>query len=81
MGRQARDGKRSLTRQRCVRPLCMRRSLLDALWRSCGLTYTDAPYTVLPDSLTTMRGRKAGRMMWGMLQRVLRGVCEGRAKI
>lgn len=61
------------------RPVCMRKTMLDALWRSAGLGYSDAPFTVLPDSLTALRGRKAGPMMWRRIQRILREVVDGKA--
>ena len=81
MGRQARDWKSSSTRQRSVRPLCQRRSLLDMLWRAGGLTYWDAPSVILDDSLIPKRGKTAGPMLWGRLQRVLKDICDGRATI
>lgn len=67
------------TRERVFRPFDMRRTMLDALWRSAGLGHSDAPFTVLPDSLTALRGRKAGPMMWRRIQRILRDVVDGKA--
>ena len=67
------------TRMRAFRPLGMRRTMLDTLWRAAGLGHSDAPFTVLPDSLTALRGRKAGPMMWRRIQRILKDVVDGEA--
>lgn len=69
------------SRRRACLPLHMRRSLLDMLWRAGGLTYWDAPSVILDDSLIPERGKTAGPMLWGRLQRVLKDVCDGRATI
>lgn len=69
------------SRRRACLPLHMRRSLLDMLWRAGGLTYWDAPLVILDDSLIPKRGKTAGPMLWGRLQRVLKDICDGRATI
>lgn len=75
------DGAHRNSRRRACLPLHMRRSLLDMLWRAGGLTYWDAPLVILDDSLIPKRGKTAGPMLWGRLQRVLKDVCDGRATI
>ena len=66
-------------RRKAFRPLCMRRVMLDALWRAAGACHKDAPFTVLPDCLSAMRGRKAGPMVWRRIQRILKEVVDGEA--
>ena len=79
-GRDSR-GSASNGRKRAFRPLNMRRLLVDMVWRAGGMTYGDAPFTMLQDSMVPQRGRTAGPMLWRRIQNTLKDVLDGRATL